>query len=201
MTKEKKIEQVTDLLSQINKATGIINSISPRASPAMKLLEVDDPSTAVASKIKTALIENEEDDPADEEVEEDPVIQKNGKAVGRYIYNDETEDAMMLDMMKKSTEMFGARKSVSQMFMMRRSTSKTNKPKNAWESKEEAKDQRPVSMLAAANKQNEQLEVLDIADDMKDILCKKEESHESLNPFGEAGQSSPEESKQPELNN
>lgn len=189
------MDPVTDLLSQINKATGIINSISPRASPAVKHLEVDEPSTVVASKIKTALVENEEEDQADEEVEEDPVIQKNGKAVGRYIYNDETEDAMMLDMMKKSTEMFGARKSVSQMFMMRRSTSKTNKPKNAWEAKEESKEQRTVSMLAAANKQNDQLEVVDIADDIKDILGKKEESHDSLNPFGEAGQSSPEETK------
>ena len=146
-----KMEQVTDLLSQINKASGIINSISPRASPATKLSE-DVTATAPASKIKAALIEQEEDDPAEDDVEEDPVIQKNGKAVGRYIYNDETEDALMLDMMKKSTEMFGARKSVSQMFMMRRSTSKTNKPKTAWDTKEESKEVKTVSMLAAATK-------------------------------------------------
>ena len=84
-------------------------------------------STAKVNKINTALIENEDDQPEDE-VEEDPVIQKNEKIVGRFIYNDETEDALMLDMMKKSTEMFGARKSVSAMFIMRRSTSKP-KPK------------------------------------------------------------------------
>lgn len=46
-------------------------------------------------------------------------------------------------------------------------------------------------MLSAVKKKNEQLEVIDIADDIKDILGKKEESHESLNPFGKAGQSSP----------
>lgn len=50
-------------------------------------------------------------------------------------------------------------------------------------------------MLAAAAKQSEQLDVIDIADDMKDILGKQEESHESLNPFGVAGRSPDEESK------
>jgi len=35
---------------------------------------------------------------------------------------EETEDAIMRDLMKKSTEMFGARKSVSSLFINRRST-------------------------------------------------------------------------------
>jgi len=40
----------------------------------------------------------------------------------RLLLNDEQEEARMQNLMKRSTEMFGARKSVSAMFMMRRST-------------------------------------------------------------------------------
>lgn len=92
-------------------------------------------------------------------MEDDPQILKNK----RYLLNDETEEAIMRDMMKKSTEMFGARKSVSSLFINRRSTIKKQPPKVVVE--EEKKD-------SVADKKDN-LEVVDIQDDMKDILGKK----------------------------
>lgn len=72
--------------------------------------------------------------------------------------------------MKQSTEMFGARRSVTALFMMRRSTKHDDTIKSDI-SKEEGK----FSMLSQANKQpvKKDIEVVDITDDMQDILGNK----------------------------
>jgi hypothetical protein len=66
--------------------------------------------------------------------------------------------------------MFGARRSVTALFMMRRSTKHDDAVKSEF-SKEESK----FSMLSQANKQpvKKDIEVVDITDDMQDILGNK----------------------------
>lgn len=74
---------------------------------------------------------------------------------------------MMEKLMKQSTEMFGARRSVTALFMMRRSTKHDETPKSTI-----SKDDSKFSMLSQANKQSVQkdIEVVDITDDIQDIL-------------------------------
>lgn len=63
--------------------------------------------------------------------------------------------------------MFGARRSVTALFMMRRSTKHDETPKSTI-----SKDDSKFSMLSQANKQSVQkdIEVVDITDDIQDIL-------------------------------
>lgn len=74
---------------------------------------------------------------------------------------------MMEKLMKQSTEMFGARRSVTALFMMRRSTKHEETLKSTI-----SKDDSKFSMLSQANKQSVQkdIEVVDITDDIQDIL-------------------------------
>ena len=64
-----------------------------------------------------------------------------------YLYND-NEDKFQLDLLKKSTELFGARKSVTALFMLRRST--VSMPQNFADPTDPAKkgdDQKPQTHL------------------------------------------------------
>ena len=97
-------------------------------------------------------------------MDEDPIILKSNKQ-DRYFFNDESEDALMMEnLMKKSTEMFGARRSVTALFMMRRSTKQSEDTPKSNLSKDEGK----FSMLSQANKQpiKKDIEVVDITDDI-----------------------------------
>lgn len=66
-----------------------------------------------------------DEDEHDEEAEEESKDRNRRQSM--LLLNDDTDDSHMLDLMKKSTELFGARKSVSQLFMLRRSTTRFKK--------------------------------------------------------------------------
>lgn len=122
------------------------------------------------------MVENEEEDTNDDDTEEDPHTDRRNT----LLLNDEQEEAIMQGLMKKSTEMFGTRKSISSLFMLRRSTkTKPEEVKSAWTAEKMA------PLPTQPDRAEEPLKVVDIQNDVEDILGKQQASPQE-SPFDTA---------------